>query len=273
MNINLLIIDPQNDFCDLSTINNNSIKEYPALPIKGADNDMQRLSAFIDKNIKHISNIAITLDTHHIIDISLISFWETYDGKELKPFTLINSESIKKNKIIPKNHNFKQYAFNYIKNIEVLYKQGLIVWPIHCQIGSWGHNIHKDISKSCLKWEKTHIKNVEFFLKGLNPLTEQYSAVELTNNKNQIIKNNKILSFIKNSDKLIIAGEASSHCVKKTIEDLIKYLQPNDLKKIIVLSDCMSPVYGFADNTNNFFLCIEKEGIQISQSNKNILCK
>ena len=52
---------------------------------------------------------------------------------------------------------------------------------------------------------------------------------------------NKLLSY----DKVIIAGQAKSHCVAWTIEDLlteIKQKDPNLATKVYLLEDCTSPV-------------------------------
>ena len=47
------------------------------------------------------------------------------------------------------------------------------------------------------------------------------------------------------ADRLIIAGQASSHCVKNTIEDLLRGIVERDralASKVYVLDDCMSAV-------------------------------
>ena len=46
MNIQLLAIDPQNDFCDLPAAYRPT-GHAPSLPVAGAHADMQRLAAFI----------------------------------------------------------------------------------------------------------------------------------------------------------------------------------------------------------------------------------
>ncbi|MBW0454069.1 MAG: nicotinamidase [Candidatus Kinetoplastibacterium crithidii] len=267
--IHLLIIDPQNDFCALKTRHN---KEKPSLYVPGAHHDMERLSIFIENNIRKISDIMITMDSHYRIDISLTSFWENSDGNEIKPFKVIKSEDVKSKLIIPKNHNLQQYSYKYLKYLETHYSEELIVWPVHCQIGTWGHNIHCNINKAYTKWENYNLKNINIIMKGLNPLIEQYSAVTgicIPNNiSNKEIDNNQVLSFVKNSDMLIIAGEASSHCIKKTLEHFFKYLNPIEIKKIVILDDCMSPVSGFEKQTEDFLLEIEGRGATISKSIK-----
>ena len=47
------------------------------------------------------------------------------------------------------------------------------------------------------------------------------------------------------ADRLIVAGQASSHCVKSTVEDLLTAIRARDPKlarKVFLLEDCMSAV-------------------------------
>ena len=60
MNIQLLIIDPQNDFCD----------PKGSLFVPGADGDMTRLATMIDRISPKLADIHVTLDSHHLVDIA-----------------------------------------------------------------------------------------------------------------------------------------------------------------------------------------------------------
>ena len=62
----LLIIDPQNDFCDLAN---------SALPVPGSASDMQRAADFIDRARDRIGDIVITLDSHPTVAIERPTFW------------------------------------------------------------------------------------------------------------------------------------------------------------------------------------------------------
>ena len=52
------------------------------------------------------------------------------------------------------------------------------------------------------------------------------------------------LEDLEQYDSIIIAGEAASHCVLETIEDLVDGFadKPEMLDKIFILRDCTSPV-------------------------------
>ena len=66
-NMHLLVIDPQNDFCDLPAaylpVNSTTDSLHaPALPVSGAHADMLRVANLIAKGGSGLNNISITLD-------------------------------------------------------------------------------------------------------------------------------------------------------------------------------------------------------------------
>lgn len=65
----LLIIDPQNDFCDLPEARRPA-GVAPALPVPGADADLRRLAALIRATGDHLDEITVTLDSHQRLDIA-----------------------------------------------------------------------------------------------------------------------------------------------------------------------------------------------------------
>ncbi|MBC7376296.1 MAG: cysteine hydrolase, partial [Burkholderiaceae bacterium] len=90
-NIHLLVIDPQNDFCDLPASWRaqdplSGAMLAPALPVAGAHADMLRLAALIDGGAAGLGAISITLDSHHRYDIAHPTFWRTGDGGAVAPF-------------------------------------------------------------------------------------------------------------------------------------------------------------------------------------------
>ena len=80
--------------------------------------------------------------------------------------------------------------------------------------------------------------------KGTNPWTEHYSALmaevpDPDDPRTQL--NRGLLHALDRAELLLIAGEAGSHCVKATVEDLAQHLPGGKLSRV-VLTDCMSPV-------------------------------
>ena len=73
-------------------------------------------------------------------------------------------------------------------------------------------------------------------------------------------------------DYLIIAGEAESHCVLETVEDLVRVFRdrPDQLRKILMLKDCTSPVVhpeiDFHAMAQKRFAEFEKLGLRLINS-------
>jgi nicotinamidase-related amidase len=65
----------------------------------------------------------------------------------------------------------------------------------------------------------------------------------------------KFIEQLQQYDKLIIAGQAKSHCVAWTVSDLLNDINATDpelAKKVYLLEDCSSPVVvpGVVDHTD-----------------------
>ena len=58
-------------------------------------------------------------------------------------------------------------------------------------------------------------------------------------------RNTQFVKTLLDADAVIIAGQAASHCVKSSIEDLLGEItttDPNLARKVYILRDCMSAV-------------------------------
>lgn len=124
--MHLLIIDPQNDFCDLPPAYCSGLPygTRPALPVAGAHADMQRIAALIERAGEFIDEITLTLDSHQHIDIAHPTFWRQGDGAAVTPFTPVTAR-----------------VTAYLDALEAAGRYQHMVWPIHCEIGAWGHNV------------------------------------------------------------------------------------------------------------------------------------
>ena len=103
----LLIIDPQNDFCDLPEgycpTQPGTFGPYsPSLPVAGAHADMQRIAALIDQCGDTLIEITVTLDSHQRIDIAHPGFWQRGDGSEVSPFTQIRAIDVQQKLYLPR---------------------------------------------------------------------------------------------------------------------------------------------------------------------------
>lgn len=249
--VHLVIVDPQNDFMgnDDGLPYAVSLKDGTfltvSLPVKGAVSDMRRLAKLINRVGPRLDDIHVTLDSHRVIDVAHAGMWVDSNGKPPAPFTLIRHDDIVNGIWQPRNPAYRKRMLDYTKALESGGNYLLIIWPEHCLIGTWGHNVQVDLMKVLAKWEKTELANVDYVVKGTNPFTEHYGALmaEVPDPDDPSTQLN--LDFIKilqDADIVAIAGEASSHCVKATVEQVAKNIGDEHLKKIHLLTDCMSPV-------------------------------
>ena len=172
----LLIIDPQNDFCD-TPATRRPPGSAPALPVAGADADMQRLAGLIRAAGAGLAQITVTLDSHHRLDIAHPTFWQRGDGSEVTPFTPITAAQLRAGAFAPRDATARPRALAYLDALEARGRYTLMVWPVHCEIGSWGHEVHADVAAACRAWAARPGRTLRTVRKGENPWTEHYSAL------------------------------------------------------------------------------------------------
>jgi nicotinamidase-related amidase len=191
------------------------------------------------------------------------------------PFTQITATQVRAGDYAPRQAAVLPRTLAYLDELEARGRHTLIVWPVHCEIGSWGHNLHADVRAACNAWEDAHWKQVTKINKGSNPWTEHYSAVmaEVPDAQDRGTQlNHELLAALAPADTLLIAGEASSHCVKATTEHLMDNLplhpSHNPSQRIVLLTDCMSPVGGFEGLQASFFDAMRGRGMVLVSSNE-----
>ena len=244
----LLLIDPQNDFCDLPAAFCPS-GHTPSLPVPGAHADMQRVAQWLQTHRTRIDHITVTLDSHQVFDIAHPAFWQQGDGHAVPPFTAISAAQVRQGQFVPCHRGYLDRALAYLDALEAGGRYQLMVWPVHCEIGSWGHGVHADILAACGQWQRSQQRAVYNAFKGTNPWTEHYSALQAEVPDLQAPEtclNHTLLHTLLQAEHLIVAGEASSHCVRSTVEHLLEHAPANFAQRITVLTDGMSPVTGFA---------------------------
>jgi nicotinamidase/pyrazinamidase len=272
--IQLLIIDPQNDFCDLPEAYlpadpRSGERLAPALPVAGAHADMQRLAALIREGAGGLTDIAVTLDSHHRLDIAHPTFWQTGEGGPVSPFTPVTAEQVRAGAYKPRDPAALPRTLAYLDELETRGRYTLMVWPVHCEIGSWGHNVHSDVRAAYNAWEEQRLGIVQMIGKGSNPWTEHYSAMqaEVPDPEDPDTQLNRpLIDQLDQADLLLIAGEASSHCVRATTEHIVANLRSGKTSKVILLTDCMSPVGGFEAQHDTFFADMRAKGVQLATS-------
>lgn len=256
MNTQLLIIDPQNDFCD----------PHGALAVAGADQDMARLATWVDRFGPKLSDIHVTLDTHHFRDIAHPVFWVDTQGNNPAPFTIISAEEVEQGKWQAAQAADTTWAKEYTRRLKTNQRYDLCIWPPHCLIGSWGTQVVEPLYKSLREWENRARNSINYVNKGSNPYTEHYSAIRadvLRNDDPTTDLNQNLLDRLVKADRIVVAGEALSHCVRFTVLDLIEQLPGDKVKQIVLLSDAMSSVAGFDQAGRDFLDLVATRGISL----------
>jgi nicotinamidase/pyrazinamidase len=229
----LLIIDAQKDFCSPDG----------TLYVKGAEKDMARLGKFISENKSKIDHIILTADNHHVLDISHPGFWEDQNGNPPPPFTEITVKKVFEEQWRPRFEKIK--AVEYLKKLEIQGEFPHVIWPEHCIIGSSGAAIIDEVIESCKEWERKG-NYFEVVIKGTNPLTEHFGALManvLIDDSPETQLNTRLVNELMSFKKIVVAGEAKSHCVATTVRQMVNIDGLAD--KLILLEDCMSDVTGF----------------------------
>lgn len=273
-NIHLLVIDPQNDFCDLPAgylpadpVGGTAYA--PALPVAGAHADMLRLADLVNRGLKGLSGISITLDSHHRLDIAHPTFWMGAQGEAVNPFTQISASEVRSGKYLPRNVAALPRVLAYLDALETAGRYRLMVWPVHCEIGSWGHNVHADVRAAYNRWEDAELGIVNKVTKGANPWTEHYSAImaEVPDADDPGTQLNRgFIDLLAQADQVYITGEAGSHCVKATTEHIADQFGRANLSKLVLVTDCMSAVAGFDAQYEDFVRDMMARGVQTAKT-------
>ncbi|RIL12217.1 MAG: isochorismatase [Proteobacteria bacterium] len=233
----------------------------------GAIDDAARLCDFIYRNLGVITSIHPTMDTHLAYQIFHAGFLVDEAGNSPDPHfpTLVAREEILagKWKVNPKaayavTGNPASYAalqahlVHYAESLAQGGKYALTIWPFHAMLGGLGHALVPAIEEAIFFHAIARGAQVDFQIKGGNPLTENYSVLRpevLTTVGGKPLsnaqKNTKFLKALLDNDAVVIAGQAKSHCVAWTIEDLLGEILSQDpelVKKVYLLDDCTSSV-------------------------------
>jgi nicotinamidase/pyrazinamidase len=265
----LLVIDPQNDFCDLPEAYRPELpsgtRMAPALPVAGAHDDMLRIAALVRRCGDALSQITITLDAHQHLDIAHPTFWKAADGGAVPPFTQIGAADVEAGRFRVRAEGAQARVLDYLRALEGLGRYRHMVWPVHCEIGSWGQGVHQDLQRAYNAWEERHLTTVHKVMKGQNPWTEHYSAIQAevpdASDAGTGV-NTDLLARLRDSDRIYVTGEAGSHCVRATTEHLVAALTQAEVAKVVLVTDCMSPVAGFEAAYRGFLDDMRARGVR-----------
>ncbi len=255
MKIALIAIDIQNTFCipgfELFVAGSSGL---------GAVDDNRRLCRFIYRNLHVITRITATLDTHTAMQIFHPIFIVNDHGEHPEPLTLVTNEDVRKGrwKFNPEIASSlgidptygQEHLLHYTSELKEKEKYDLTIWPYHVMLGSIGHALVPAVEEAIFFHTIARRSQADFEIKGSNPLTEHYSAIGpevLDGPSGEKIagKNENFIRTLEEFDAVIMAGQAKSHCVAWTIDDLLGDIRNRDeslVRKVYLLEDCTSPV-------------------------------
>lgn len=260
MKIHALLIDCQNDFTD----------PHGSLYVKGADQDMDRLALMIRRLGNKLDGIHATLDSHALMHIGNPLFWQNSSGKHPTPFTTITEDDVVNAVWTPTRPGLAKHALEYVKALASSGRYTLTIWPPHCLIGDEGHCINRKVFEAFNEWETARYRTINMVTKGSNPLTEHYSIFkaeyQMPDDPTTQLNTNLVQTFM-DADEVVIAGEASTHCVANSVLDLASAFNDDSyIKKLVYLKDASSPVPGFEKYADDFVSEMIKRGMRISST-------
>ncbi len=281
----LFLIDVQNTFC---------IPESELFvggrSGRGAVEDNIRLCQFIYRHLDVITDIYVTLDTHLAMQIFHPIFWVDQDGNHPQPLTPISRQDIEQGKwqINPRiisqlsagNPDYlKRYVLHYTGELEKAGRFQLMIWPYHAMKGSVGHALVPAVEEALFFHSIARHSQTVFINKGEHPLTENYSIFApevLEDFDGQPVgkRNWQLFEKLIGYDRVIIAGQAKSHCVAWTVADLLAMIKKEDEKlagKFYLLEDCTSPVVvpgvvDFSEVADEVFAEFAQAGMHVIKS-------
>jgi nicotinamidase-related amidase len=251
----LVAVDVQNTFC------------VPGFELfvagrsgTGAVDDNVRLCEFVYRNLGAITEIVPTLDTHRAMQIFHAVWLVDEDGNHPEPYTLVSPEEVESGRwrvnaaaaesVGIDAEDAQRHLLHYTRTLASGGKYSLTIWPYHAMLGGIGNALVSAVEEAIFFHSVARSSQPDFEVKGENPLTEHYSMLgpEVTTGPDgETIagKNDSLIQELLAFDAVIVAGQAKSHCVAWTIDDL---LEGDDAReralapRTYLLEDCTSPV-------------------------------
>jgi nicotinamidase-related amidase len=252
----LLLVDVQNTFC---------LPEFELFVAgrsgRGAIEDCARIAAFLYRNLDRISQVIVTLDTHTAAQIFHPMFWVDAAGAHPFPHTVITLGDVESGRwrvnptlaaaVSPYvRFDLAGWVRHYVRRLAEGGKYPLVVWPYHSLVGGIGHALVSAVEEAVFFHAIARQAPTRVEIKGRNPLTESYSALRpevAEDERGAAVEapNQALVEHLLSFDDVIVAGEAKSHCVAWTVEDLLNQARARDprlARKLVLLDDCVSPV-------------------------------
>jgi nicotinamidase-related amidase len=251
----LLLVDVQNTFCtpgfELFVTGRSGT---------GALDDGRRLCEFLYRNLGSLTQVVATLDTHQAFQIFHAPFLVDEAGEHPRPFTLASADDVASGRwhVDPRAAETlgvdpayaQEHLLAYTRALADGGKYELTIWPFHAMLGGIGHALVSAVEEAVFFHAAARRSQTQFEAKGQNPLTEHYSALGpevLTDFEGEPLgtRNTALIERLLSYDAVLVAGQAKSHCVAWTVDDLLRDPTVRDrglLGRLYLLEDCTSPV-------------------------------
>jgi nicotinamidase-related amidase len=279
----LVLVDVQNTFCIPGS------ELYVAgRSGNGAVDDNRRLCEFIYRNLNAITQIVPTMDTHRVMQIFHPIWLIDADGNHPAPYTQITSADVESglwrlNPAVAASAQVEEdYAerqlLHYTRTLEAGGKYSLTIWPYHAMFGGIGHALVSSLEEAVFFHSVARYSQPDFQVKGENPLTEHYSILapevrEGPDGEPIAGVNEMLIERLLGFDAVIVAGQAKSHCVAWTIDDLLEGDDEREralAPRTYLLEDCTSPVVvpgaDYTEEANAAFRRFEDAGMHVVRS-------
>jgi nicotinamidase-related amidase len=268
----LLAVDVQNTFC------------IPGFELfvsgrsgTGAVDDNRRLCEFVYRNLGVITQIVPSLDTHRPMQIFHEVWLLDKDGNHPDPYTLVSAEDVESGRWrvnpavcaslgLDRDSAERQLA-HYTRALADGGKYQLTIWPYHALLGGIGHALVSAVEEAFFFHGVVRETQPSFQVKGEETLTEHYSIlgpeVKLGPDGEELGRRNEhLIGELLGYDAVVVAGQAKSHCVAWTIDDLLAGdTEVHRLaERVYLLEDCTSPVVvpGAVDYTDEADAAFER---------------
>jgi nicotinamidase-related amidase len=268
----LLAVDVQNTFC---------IPDFE-LFVGGrsgtaAVDDTRRLCEFVYRNLGTITQVYPSLDTHHAMQVFHAIWLVDEQGNHPPPFTLVSAEDVeagrwRMNPAVARALGIdldyaERHLAHYTRQLAAGGKYDLTVWPYHAMLGGIGHALASALEEAIFFHGIARHSQPEFQVKGDNPLTEHYSMLgpEVTEGPDGDrlgARNTELIEKLLSFDAVVVAGQAKSHCIAWTIDDLLQDEKGGTrlAERTYLLEDCTSPIVvpGVIDYTDQADAAFER---------------
>jgi nicotinamidase-related amidase len=253
--VGLLLVDCQNTFCTPGF----------ELFVPGAPDDNRRLCEFLFTNLGAITRVIPTLDTHRALQVFHAAWLVDEKGRHPAPYTVVSTYEVERGIWRAADPEEQGHLERYVRGLAERGRYRLTVWPYHAMLGGIGHALVSAVEEAVFFHSIARNSLASFQVKGEDPRVEHYSVLgpEVGGRRNE-----ELIELLASFDAILIAGQAKSHCVAWTVEDLLQDL-PSE--RVYLLEDCTSPVIAsgavdFTAEANEAFARFRARGVHVVRS-------